>query len=140
MTEQPTSPEPYEPKDFAEMMGTQTVERGEGWSKVLMPIRPRHLQGAGVVQGGIIMTLADQAISGAVGTVNPGFRSVTVEMKLNFIAPAQSGVLIGEGRVTHRGNLLSVGEATIKDEDGRLIAQAMGTWMTLRPPPSNPQS
>ena len=92
------------------------------------------------MQGGIIMTLADQAISGAVGTVNPGFRSVTVEMKLNFIAPAQSGVLIGEGRVTHRGNLLSVGEATIKDEDGRLIAQAMGTWMTLRPPPSNPQS
>jgi len=125
--------QPYEPTSFAEMLGTETVERSDGWAKVRMPIKPRHLQGAGVVQGGIIMTLADQAISSAVGSQNRGFQSVTVEMKVNFIAPAREGELIAEGRITHTGSTLAVGDATVTDGKGALIAKGLGTWMMLRP-------
>ena len=121
-------------KSFVDMLGTEMVERADGRSKVRMAIRPRHMQGAGVVQGGLLMALADQAISSALGSLSPGLPVVTIEMKVNFIAPARDGVLLGEGRITHRGNLISVGEATITDDKGRLILLAVGTWMTPRPP------
>jgi acyl-CoA thioesterase len=131
LTEQASPPQPYEPANFSEMIGTEVVASGEGWGKVRMPIRPRHLQPAGVVQGGIIMTLADQALSVAVRSVHPDHRSVTLELKVNFIAPASTGELIGEGTITNRGNLITVGEVTITDGDGRLIARGLSTWMTL---------
>ncbi|MBI4201499.1 MAG: PaaI family thioesterase [Chloroflexi bacterium] len=121
-----------EPGSFRDLLGTEVVERGNGRAKVRMAIQPRHLQGAGVVQGGILMALADQAISGALGSLSPGGPVVTIEMKVNFIAPAREGVLLGEGWITHKGNLVAVGEATITDSEGRLIAQALGTWITPR--------
>jgi len=131
---QAAPPNADEYKSFVDMLGTEMVERADGRSKVRMAIRPRHMQGAGVVQGGLLMALADQAISSALGSLSPGLPVVTIEMKVNFIAPARDGVLLGEGRITHRGNLISVGEATITDDKGRLILLAVGTWMTPRPP------
>ncbi len=132
-SQQAESQRPDDFKNFSDMLGTETLERGDGRSKVRMTIKPRHMQGAGVVQGGLLMALADQAISSALGSLSPGMTVVTIEMKVNFIAPAREGVLVGEGRITHKGNLISVGEATITDDKGRLILQALGTWMTPRP-------
>ncbi|MBI4311819.1 MAG: PaaI family thioesterase [Chloroflexi bacterium] len=126
--------QPFEPANFADMIGTETVERAGGHARVRMAIKPRHLQGAGVVQGGALMMLADQAISGALGSLSPGLPIITIELKMNFIAPAREGVLTAEGRITHKGSLISVGEAAITDSSGKLIALAVGTWMTPRPP------
>ncbi|MBI4201323.1 MAG: PaaI family thioesterase [Chloroflexi bacterium] len=124
----------YEPASFAEMLGTEKVASSDGWAMVRMPIRPRHRQGAGSVQGGLIVALADLAFSSALGTLlMPGQRSVTVELKVNFIAPASQGELVAEGRITHKGNTLAVGEMTVTDGSGTLIAKGLGTWMILRP-------
>jgi uncharacterized protein (TIGR00369 family) len=129
-------PDPHEPASFSEMLGTSEMETGEGWSRVRMPIGPRHLQAAGNVQGGIIMTLADMAITRALSTLTQGNGpSVTVELKINFIAPARQGELIAEGRIIHKGGTLSVGEVSVTDADGKLIATGMGTWMVLQPRP-----
>ena len=126
-----------EPASFSEMLGTENLASGEGWAKVRMPIRPRHLQAAGNVQGGIIMTLADMAITQALRTLTRGSGpSVTVELKVNFIAPAREGELIAEGRITHKSGTLSVGECSITDGNGTLIATGMGTWMVLQARPA----
>ena len=63
----------------------------------------------------------------------PGQRSATVELKVNFIAPASKGELIAEGRITHKGNTLAVADVTVTDGNGTLIAKGLGTWMFLRP-------
>lgn len=132
MTNQPDNT--HEPASFSEMLGTTDMESGDGWASVHMPIRPRHLQAAGNVQGGIIMTLADMAITRALGTLTRGRgTAVTVELKINFIAPARQGELIAKGRITHKGGTLSVGECAITDGNGTLIATGMGTWMVLQP-------
>lgn len=134
MSQQP-NPQPYEPASFAEMLGVEDVASGEGWARVRMPIRPRHLQSAGRnVQGGIIVTLADLALARAIHTLLPPHQgAVTVELKVNFIAPVSQGELIAEGRITHKGGTLAVGDMTVTDGNGTLIAKGLGTWMILQP-------
>ena len=52
----------------------------------------------GVLQGGIVTTMLDMAMSfAAIARIGPEFRVPTLEMKTTFLAPARPGRLIGEG-------------------------------------------
>ena len=134
MTEHSTNPYRSEPASFSEMLGTEVLDSGEGWARVRMPLRQRHLQAQGNVQGGIIVALADEAFQRALQTTLPPSQiAVTVELKVNFIAPAREGELVAEGRIVHKGRTLAVGEMTVTDGNGALIAKGMGTWMLLQP-------
>ena len=129
----PEPPESPEPASFSEMLGIEGVTAGDGWAKARMPIRQRHLQAAGNVQGGIIVALADMAVMHALRTLLPPDQpAVTAELKVNFIAPARQGELIAEGRITHKRGTLAVGDMTVTDGNGTLIAKGLGTWMILR--------
>jgi acyl-coenzyme A thioesterase PaaI-like protein len=60
---------------------------------------------------------------------------LTVELKINLLAPARGLRLIARGRVERAGRRLTVGRADVVavGEDGREIAVALaiGTFMTL---------
>ena len=62
-----------------------------------------------------------------------GRPTVTVELKINFIARAREGELIAEGRISHKGRTLAVGDMTATDGKATLIARGIGTWMILQP-------
>ncbi len=115
---------------FAQLLGIQVLESSEGKGKAVMPVRQDFLQQAGVVQGGLIVALADHVLYLAVRSLlSPDEISVTVELKVNFISPARDGELIGEGRVVSRGNRIVVGDMEVKDHRGILVARGMGTCL-----------
>ena len=118
---------------FDELLGAERLESGPGWARLRMEIKPRHIpRRSGRIQGGIVMALADTAITRALFTLLPeGQRIVTVELKINFVAPVNEGALIAEGRVLRKGGTLAVGDVTVSDEGGTLIAQGLGTWMMV---------
>jgi uncharacterized protein (TIGR00369 family) len=60
-------------------------------------------------------------------------------MKLNFLAPARTGKLVAEGRRIKLGQTLGFGEARVEDEEGKLLAHGVGTFMVL-PGQGLPQS
>jgi acyl-CoA thioesterase len=118
---------------FVQFMGIRVVESSQGRGRAVMPVRREFLQGAGVVQGGLVVTLADHAIYLAVRSLLAADESsVTVELKVNFIAPASDGELRAEARVVSRGNRMVVGEVEVKDDRGTLIARGLGTSMVRR--------
>ncbi len=119
---------------FAELLSIRSGQSADGIGSVFMTIQDKHRQGAGVVQGGLIVTLADHALFRAVKSVlAAGEHSVTVELKLNFIAPARDGELTATARVISRGGLIIVGEMAVTDQHETLIAQGLGTCMVVRP-------
>ena len=94
---------------FAEMLGVRPGEYRDGVGTAFMTVANRHLQGAGVVQGGILVALADYAFALACRSLlKEGEHAVTIELKVNFIAPARDGELTGPqpdqepGRAHHR--------------------------------------
>ena len=64
--------------------------------------------------------------------LQPGDRTTTVEMKVNFLAPASDGELTATATVLSSGNRLVVAEVEVTDQDQNLIAQGLGTYLVMR--------
>jgi uncharacterized protein (TIGR00369 family) len=56
----------------------------------------------------------------------------TVELKLNYLAPATDGVFTAEGKVVKTGKTICLSEALISDQRGRLLAHGTTTMMVLK--------
>ncbi|MHB1005425.1 MAG: PaaI family thioesterase [Chloroflexota bacterium] len=108
-------------------------EMGEGHSRLRLQVRDEFRQIYGAVHGGIIATVADSCIGTAlISLIDETEKAVTVDLRVNYIAPLLSGELVGEGRIVHKGRTLAFGEAELRDGDGRLVATASATYMAIR--------
>lgn len=97
----------------------------------------RKLQGwQGVLHGGIIATLLDEAFAHALGGAarGAGQVAVTAEMTVRFKKPVQIGEkLIVEGRVVgEKGRVIDC-EGVIRDEAGQELASGVGKLIKLKP-------
>jgi uncharacterized protein (TIGR00369 family) len=108
--------------------------RGLGWGEALLEIgvQEKHIQPFGIVHGGVYSSLVDAASFWGVYTqVDQGLGLTTVELKLNFLAPCSSGRLIARGRSLRLGKTIGLGEASVEDERGTLLAHGTSTTMIL---------
>lgn len=90
----------------------------------------------GTVNGGIISTLADYALTAAVMTrLGAGEGAVTLDLRLTFVRPATvaNGRLRATGEVEHLGGSVGVTRCTVIDEFGTLIATGTATCQVRRP-------
>ena len=123
-----------EPPPVAVLLGMEPHPAPQGTGKVSMNIQDKHRQRAGVVQGGLIVTLADYAFFEAVHTrLKPGETAVTVELKVNFLASARDGELTATARLIGGGRRIVAGEVDVTGDDGELIARCLGTCLIRSP-------
>jgi uncharacterized protein (TIGR00369 family) len=94
---------------------------------------PQHANPMGTLHGGILCDVADAAMGVAyASTLGEGESFTTLELKINFLRPFRSGTLVATGRVVKTGRTVGLAECDVTDAEGRLIARAMSTCMTLR--------
>jgi uncharacterized protein (TIGR00369 family) len=106
-----------------------------GWGESLLEvdIQQKHLQPFGMVHGGVYSSLVDAAAFWAVfPMIEEDVGLTSVEMKLNFLAPAGGGVFVAKGKSIKVGRTLCLGEALIENESGRLLAHGTSTMMILK--------
>ena len=119
---------------FAKLLDMRVADPEDGTSTVVMPINPNHLQLAGRVQGGILVALADYSMFRAIRPLlKPGEGTTTIELKINFLAAAEKGELTATCEIISAGRDLMVGEMEIRDQNSKLIAHGLGTYMVLQP-------
>jgi uncharacterized protein (TIGR00369 family) len=84
--------------------------------------------------GGALAQMIDSAVFQASRTMlQPGDQAVTLDLKVSLVrAGPVSGGLSAEGRVEHVGRLTTVGEARVRDPDGRLVAIGLATLALRR--------
>jgi uncharacterized protein (TIGR00369 family) len=93
----------------------------------------RHHNAVGTLHGGILCDVADAAMGLAYATTLPkGESFTTVELKINYLRPVWKSRLRVVGRVVKGGRTLGLTEADVFDAQGRLVARASSTCMTLR--------
>ena len=98
-------------------------------SVVVMNIHPENLNPFGMVHGGAICTLADNA--SGVAAHSDGRKYVTQASSYNYISNQGSGRLKAEGKVVHRGRRTVVVDVTITGENEKLIATAAFTMFCV---------
>ena len=77
---------------FAKSIGAQLTEVREGYACAELIVEDRHLNGAGVCQGGVIYTLADLAFAAVANS--HGILSLGISNTITFIKSAQLGETI----------------------------------------------
>jgi len=111
------------------LLNIKIEEVKDGYARLTMNLKEKHLQFLKTVHGGAIASLADSAAAWAtVGSAGLNAVPVTVEMKINFLVPVESGRLIAEARIVHRGKTISLSDVEVKDSKGRLVAKSLVTY------------
>jgi acyl-CoA thioesterase len=117
------------PGPLATLLGIRPEVFGEGRARFALTLRDDHLNPYGVVHGGVVYSLADTAMGGALVTrLEPGERCATVEIKINYLAAATEGALAAEAVVVERTKRIGVIEARVFGDGDRLVALATGTF------------
>ena len=111
---------------IASFLKMRLVELTPGYARVAMKLTPDHMNFNGMVFGGIVMSIADQAFAYATNSlVSP---SIATQFNIHLIAGASPGdELIAECRVVKGGRRIGVSEMTVTNQEGNLIAKATGT-------------
>ncbi len=120
------------PHPFADLIGFEVSERSDGICVSGMITDEKHMNPHGVVHGAVIYALADTGMGGALTSqLSEGEICSTIEIKINYFRPAVAGRLSCHTEVINKGRRTAVMESTVKDENDRLIAKAMGTFMII---------
>ena len=115
----------------------ESVEPGR--VEIALPYRDDITQQKGFVHGGIIGMIADTACGYAAFSLMPADCSlVTVEYKINILAPAQ-GDLTARGEVVKAGRTLTIARAEVYARDGKHVATMQQTLMMLPGTPDHPE-
>jgi len=121
---------PFPPPPFWELLGIEVVEIDDGYAKLVMPFHEKLTQPYGIVHGGAIFSLADSAVAIATTSiVEPERKVLTIEMKINFLAPVKDGVMEAKARVLRKGRIIPA-EVDITN-NGVLVAKAIATYIIL---------
>ena len=104
-----------------------------------LPHTPALTQQHGFLHAGIVATLLDSACGYAAFTLMPADAAVlTIEFKINLLAPARGPLLRCEGQVVKAGRTISVVDGRACSTSGRprdAVATMTATMMTVRPRP-----
>jgi uncharacterized protein (TIGR00369 family) len=96
------------------LIGASLTLVEHGLTEISLPFRPDITQQHGFVHGGVVGMIADSAAGYAAMTTVPASASVlTVEYKMNLLAPADCELLIARGRVARAGRTLVVTQAEV---------------------------
>jgi uncharacterized protein (TIGR00369 family) len=110
---------------FHTWAGMEVVEAAPGQVSVEMRVEERHVNLQGFVHGGMLAILADTACGLSIrSAMEPGRLHVTADLDIHFLAPASPGRVLGRGTAVKVGRSLAFAEASIEDDEGRLLARA----------------
>ena len=116
-------------------IGASLVRVAPGTVEIALPITAGISQQHGFAHAGAVATIADSAAGYAALTLMPPSAGVlTVEFKINLVAPASGERLLASGRVLKTGRTLTVAQAEVHAEAGerrRLVALLTATLMPV---------
>jgi len=120
---------------FMKYLGAEMTVIEPGRCEIRVPFRPDLSQQDGYFHGGVSGAIADSATGYAAYTLTPPDTSVlSVEYKLNFVAPALGELLIARGQVIRAGRTLTVCRADVfmlRDGEEKICATSLSTIMSL---------
>ena len=128
---------PPEPSGIAAALGLRVTEWRPGHCSVEVDVTPLHLNKGGAAHGGLLTTMLDMALGGAlVASLKEEEWCATTQLVTSFLDAAKVGDrLVAEGRVVRRGRHVAhlAGQVRRGDRD---VASASGTWAvwSSRPP------
>jgi len=117
---------------LASHLGFRLTRVDPGIVTVSFEPQAQHRNIMGTVHGGILCSAADAAMGLAYATLVPDDSVfTTVELKINYLRPVFNQTVHAEGTSLHHGRNTGLLQCHLWDEQGKLLAYATSTCMTI---------
>lgn len=118
---------------FAQSIGARLTELRPGYARAELTVTERHLNGAGVCQGGVLYTLADLAFAGVANSHN--ILTLGINNNITFIQSGQLGDhLVAECTEVVDHKRLPYCHIQITNQEGVILAMMTGLGYRLNKP------
>ncbi len=117
------------------LIGAELVKVLPGEVEIQVNFRKDLTQQHGFIHAGIIATIADSACGYAAFSLMPADSSVlTIEFKVNLLAPAEGDKFVAKGKVLKSGKTITVCEGEVfaqRADETKLVAIMTASMMTI---------
>jgi uncharacterized protein (TIGR00369 family) len=114
---------------YAQLLGLEFVAAERGSAAFALDVREELTRMGGILHGGAVFSLLDTAAACAVHTIlEPGARTVTIDLTIHFLRPFSSGRLHARARVLRAGRRIAFLSVEATDATGVLISTATTTY------------
>ena len=111
-------------------LGIEVLDRGPGWARARMTVRPDMLNGHDLAHGGLVFALADTAFACACNSWGP--TTVAAGAEIAFLAPAHAGdELEAHAQLRSRRGRTGIYDVTVRRGD-EVVAEFRGRAAELR--------
>ena len=120
----------FERMPFARHLGIEITEIGDGTATGRIELADVHSStpAARVAHGGVTYALAD-TVGGAAVIAAAGSIAPTLDMRIDYLAPATGDLIRAEAEVVRLGSVATV-DVDVTDGDGAVVAAARGVYKT----------
>jgi uncharacterized protein (TIGR00369 family) len=113
-------------------LGVEVEEISKEKAVLKLPLKREFIQGAGVVAGGVMAALADEAMAHVIiANLEDHQSTTTIEMNLRFFRPIIKGEMKAVARVVKKGKKVVTVTADVLSGKGELLAQAGASFMVV---------
>ncbi len=115
---------------FDKDLGVKTVSKRNGFYKIKLDLKQKHLNHGGIAHGGVLAGLLDIALAGAVSTTMEKTQwCLTAQLAIEYLNPAFPGEIFAFGKIVKRGRNLAFVEGGIESKNKELLTKASGIWI-----------
>jgi acyl-CoA thioesterase len=109
---------------FERLLNIEIVEASYGRAVLKMPFRIDYAQGAGLMHGGALVSLADTAVVMAIKSLIPPLSHfATISFEAKFLLPVKKGIITARAKVIEKEDRILRGRAIVYDEDERAVME-----------------
>lgn len=117
---------------FPALLGLELVDLRFGEAVLKLKMRDELRQPYGLLHGGATASLIDTATAFAlISCQEKDEQSTTVDLVVHYLRPHTDGELICTAKVVRAGRRISTVSAEAVNEQGKLIATALSTYMKV---------
>lgn len=124
----------FAPHLLAGHMGVEVLACGDGKARLRLPFRSHYLQNLGVMQGGIVATLADMTMAWAVLSAVHPRPAPTVDLTVSYLRPVVEQDIECEATVLRAGRSVAYARAEVMTAEGVLVASASASFLVSGAP------
>lgn len=118
---------------FERLLNMTIEEANDGRAVLSMPFLIDLAQGAGLMHGGALVSLADTAVVMAIKSLMPaGTHFATISIQTKFLYPVKQGTVTAKAGIVEKEGRTVKGEATVYDDEQRPVMEFSSIFKVAR--------
>jgi uncharacterized protein (TIGR00369 family) len=129
----------FEKQKIMRLLGATLTGVEPGYIEITLPFQEELTQQHGFLHAGVVTTILDSACGYAALSVMPeGAAVLSIEFKMNLLAPAKGNIFIARGRVVRAGRTIIVCSGDVvalhngQREQGESVATMLATMLVVQ--------